>query len=197
MIKIKNFLALLLVTVFIVSSCSIEKRVHRPGYHVAWKKSQSNHENGDNQKLAVENTKQSMQKGSVIETPLKTKKVIVETLAFKKSTASSSKHDKQYKESATTTEEKVHILNKGVRTDEAMESPSNSEVQTSSETKSNSGGWSDAMFILLVILCLIIPPLAVYLITEDLLKTLIALILTLLFVLPGVIYAFYLLFTEY
>ncbi|MDX1652449.1 MAG: YqaE/Pmp3 family membrane protein [Brumimicrobium sp.] len=56
---------------------------------------------------------------------------------------------------------------------------------------------ADGMFVLLLILCFFIPPLAVAIITKELLPTLLNLLLTLLFVLPGIIHALIVLFNRY
>ena len=55
-------------------------------------------------------------------------------------------------------------------------------------------GSDDTMFLLLLILCFIVPPLAVYLITEDLMQTLLNVLLMLLFFIPAVIHALIVLF---
>lgn len=58
------------------------------------------------------------------------------------------------------------------------------------QEKNSSGSSEDAMFILAVILAILIPPLGVLVYTNiDWMKVLIALVLTLLFFLPGMIYA--------
>lgn len=56
------------------------------------------------------------------------------------------------------------------------------------------GTMADVPFILLVILAILLPPLAVWLHAEDVTKLVISIILTLLFWLPGIIYAFLVLF---
>ncbi len=59
-----------------------------------------------------------------------------------------------------------------------------SPTQSSEESSNN-----DLLFILTVALCFILPPLAVYIFTEDLTQTLLNLLLTLLFIIPGVVHA--------
>lgn len=56
------------------------------------------------------------------------------------------------------------------------------------------GTMADVPFILLIILAILLPPLAVWLHAEDVTKLVISIILTLLFWLPGIIYAFLVLF---
>ena len=87
---------------------------------------------------------------------------------------------------------------KDSKENEAFETQEKVNVNQNAERKNNNtDSQDDVMFILLILLCLIIPPLAVFLITEDLKTTLISLLLTILFWLPGVIFAFYILFTRY
>lgn len=200
--NIKFFFALLLPTLFIVSSCSIEKRVHRSGYHVAWKNSQSNHQKLDKEQLlAVDHISQEESQNVEKISKLKSKEIRYETQGNKLISTDETKSVAVKKETESKTT-KLHISNNSSNdqraiVNEALEMPSSTEVQHTQESNNNSNGLGDVMFILLVILCLIIPPLAVYLITEDLKLTLISLILTLLFWLPGVIFAFYILFTRY
>jgi len=43
--NLRSFLLIMLAPTFVFSSCQIEKRVHRPGYHVQWEKSKSSNIN--------------------------------------------------------------------------------------------------------------------------------------------------------
>lgn len=81
--------------------------------------------------------------------------------------------------------------NESMISDVETENSSDSEKNELSKKKNNnSGGGSDLIFVLAIIFAIIIPPLGVAIYTNiDWMKVLIALLLTLLFFLPGIIYA--------
>lgn len=62
------------------------------------------------------------------------------------------------------------------------------KIESNRQDKNNSSS-SDVPLILLVILCFLLPPLAVWLASRDTTQLIISIILTILFILPGVIYA--------
>lgn len=203
--KIKLFFAFVLTTLFIVSSCSIERRVHQPGYHISWKNSQSNNQKSDNEQLvaASETSKEEVKTVDKIST-LKSKKVS-NTVSKKKLITNNETEKVAANEGSKVTQKNnsssssiISEDKKVSKENEAFETQQKSDAKSNVDSKNNSNGIQDeVMFILLVLLCLIIPPLAVFIITEDLKLTLISLLLTLLFWLPGVIFAFYILFTRY
>ena len=171
-------------------SCTVQKRLHNSGYHVTWKsryksvdkndlitKETSNDDGVNSQDLAiVENAKE------------------IENEPFVIINSENSNNSFSY----TTTENK----SKSNRTNSVKSLTSGNEKQTMSKfmaikklakksTKSSNSD-DDLLLILLVILCFFIPPLAVAIASDwDLTKILISLILTLLFWVPGVIYALY------
>lgn len=202
--KIKSGSIFLLVTLFVVSSCSIEKRVHRSGYHISWKNSQSNHQKSDKEQLlVVDHVSQEENQDVEKMSKLKTKELRYETSKKELVPEGRTKIIAVNNESQSDNESNNIFINtfndsETALVNEALETVNNPEVQFNSERSNTGNGTQDeVMFILLVLLCLIIPPLAVYLITEDLKLTLISLVLTILFWIPGVIFAFYILFTRY
>lgn len=203
--NIKLFFAFVLTTLFIVSSCSIERRVHQPGYHISWKNSQSNNQKSDNEQLvaASETSKEEVQtvdkisilKSKKVSNTVSKKKLITNNETGKVTANEGSKVTEKNNSSSSSI---ISEDKKVSKENEAFETQQKSDVKSNVDSKNNSNGIQDeVMFILLVLLCLIIPPLAVFIITEDLKLTLISLLLTLLFWLPGVIFAFYILFTRY
>lgn len=203
--NIKLFFAFVLTTLFIVSSCSIERRVHQPGYHISWKNSQSNNQKSDNEQLvaASETSKEEVKTVDKIST-LKSRKVS-NTVSKKKLITNNETEKVAANEGSKVTQKNsssssliIYEDKKDSKENEAFETQEKVNVNQNAErTNNNTGSQDDVMFILLILLCLIIPPLAVFLITEDLKLTLISLLLSLLFWLPGVIFAFYILFTRY
>ena len=181
-----------------VSSCSIEKRVHRSGYHVAWKNNQLNH-----QKQLLATDHESKNERHDIEKISKLKPKELAYKASKKELISVKEIDIP----VAINEVKSEAINSLITSNssnvqeavvnEVLEKPFSDQVQESHQNKNTNGTLGGVMFLLLVLLCLIIPPLAVFLITDDLKTTLISLLLTILFWLPGVIFAFYILFTRY
>lgn len=203
--NIKLFFAFVLTTLFIVSSCSIERRVHQPGYHISWKNSQSNNQKSDNEQLvaASETSKEEVQtvdkisilKSKKVSNTVSKKKLITNNETGKVTANEGSKVTEKNNSSSSSI---ISEDKKVSKENEAFETQQKSDVKSNVDSKNNSNGIQDeVMFILLVLLCLVIPPLAVFIITEDLKLTLISLLLTLLFWLPGVIFAFYILFTRY
>ena len=59
----KKFILALLALTIILSSCSIEKRIHTPGYHIKWNKS---NQNSGRQKLASKNNENPPKENKIL-----------------------------------------------------------------------------------------------------------------------------------
>lgn len=112
--------------------------------------------------------------------------------------ASTDKIDSDSPSNESSVPEKSSNTNSKVQKDNTPEEyfdNSKSEFIKMKKVKGKKGGGSDSMFILAVICAIILPPLGVAIYTNiDWMKVLIALLLTLLFYLPGLIYALLVLF---
>lgn len=171
-------------------SCTVQKRLHNSGYHVTWK---SRYKSADKNDLITKETSNddgvNSQDLAIVENAKE-----IENEPFVIINSENSNNSFSY----TTTENK----SKSNRTNSVKSLTSGNENHTMSKsmaikklakksTKSSKSD-DDLLLILLVILCFLIPPLAVAIASDwDLTKILISLILTLLFVVPGIIYALY------
>ncbi len=199
--KFSIFLAFIYVFAMVFSSCStsesvvsngfLQKRKYNKGFHKTGKnnikvKGDKNQEvlvlnNAIQNDTKIVNEKETTSKISKNKTVVK--ETIKEVLAIKESSV------KEVSTNKNTTKEKNKVVeaieNKVEKVTSALKNES--ILNTSSNTSSNT---SDDMMILLIILAIIIPFVAVGIYTDwDVTKTVIALILTLLFFLPGMIYA--------
>jgi uncharacterized membrane protein YqaE (UPF0057 family) len=91
----------------------------------------------------------------------------------------------------------VFNLGSGSAVQKSMKQESTTEqVVASNKEQSGKSGWVSIPFILILILCFLLPPLAVFLHTNDIGTPFwISVILTLLFWVPGIIYALYVVLT--
>ena len=191
-ILISGFLAI----TFLFSSCqsltnlSIEKRQHRGGYYVDWG-------NGKVKTDPVKNTtaKAKQSKDTPKQTAAATKPAAnsesTATTEQKKSTANATAvNNSETKKARTTSTFKVKEEAVAQRESSKKTSSSFSYAFSDSDNASS----SDTPTWVLAVLCILLPPLAVFLHLGIGTEFWISLILTLLFWIPGVIYAFIIIF---
>lgn len=193
--KLSIFLAFIYVFAMVFSSCStsesvvsngfLQKRKYNKGFHKTGKNKIKSNGTKNEEVLVLNNTIKSDTK--IIneeEIPSKeAKEASSEVLVIKESSV------KEVSTNNKTTKVKSKIVQVIESKVEKVTSVLKNEtiLNTSSNTSSNT---SDDMMILLIILAIIIPFVAVGIYTDwDVTKTLIALILTILFWLPGIVYA--------
>lgn len=207
MLNFKRIILTVLVGTFILSSCSIEKRIHRPGYHVEFNKKVKN--TSINEALAVEqNTKNSDQvvNQDNIKLNVKEEKNIKLASTSSKEKVSKRSHPElnlkieevKSKKNTSTTNQRSTSETKTEEILSAQQTSNDNSLFIENNKQKDSGNtFADTMMILILLLCFFLPPLAVWLMTEDLKLTLISLLLSLLFWLPGVIFALYFFLKKY
>lgn len=168
-------------------SCSIQKRVHNDGYAVNWKTIQ-----GKAKDAKVESIQQDVENQSNYEAILLEKKVVKST-ELVASIAQTNQRLKAEKIQSASTQQSSGIHK--VQQQHENQKQQHTVVEKVKQTKKmrsalkQNNGISDRD-LLLIILALIIPFVAVGIATDwDVTKVLIALLLTFLFWIPGVIYA--------
>lgn len=181
----------LALTISLISlSCSVEKRIYNSGYHVTWKNGK--HKSNQNDVTA----KYEIQKTEIAESEeiVKSNNSIIKEssnqsvglnngIKFEKSVSSESKA-----KSSTITSFKDGF--KKIDLKKRVNHFSKKEIIKKVVQKSSSKKQDDTELILMVILCFLIPPIAVGLATDwDLETVVLNVILTLLCGLPGVIHA--------
>ena len=174
-------------------SCTVQKRLHNPGYHVTWK---SKYKSVDKTDLLTKETSNDEKKINSEDLAIVENAKEIENEPFV--IINSENSNEAFSYTSTETEKN----NKSIAHNSTKNLNSGREKNTISKymaikkiakkaTKSTSSD-DDILLILLVILCFFIPPLSVAIASDwDLTKILISLILTLLFWVPGVIYALY------
>ncbi len=174
-------------------SCTVQKRLHTSGYHVTWK---GKYKSSDKNDLITKESSNDEKKVTSEDVAFVENAKEIENEPFVIINSENSSDSFSY----TTTETKKK--DKSVSQTSYKSLNSGSEKHTMSNymaikklakkaTKSSSTD-EDILLILLVILCFLIPPLAVAIASDwDLIKILISLILTILFWVPGIIYALY------
>jgi len=192
--KMKKLLILGITSLLLTVSCSVQKRLYNSGYHVSWKnKYQSvdksdfitkenfvSDEREDNQDLAT--IEDSREIGNTQFSESINSKKLVEPISYT-TTESKNKNVAPIKN----TSKKLNSVPKRNKVSKFMESK-----KLAKRANKSSGSDEDILLILLVILCFLIPPLAVGIASDwDLTMLLISIILTLLFWIPGVLFALY------
>ncbi len=187
--KIKQISFIALAITFILSSCTVERRLHNSGFHVKWNKSHSTSET----EVSVNEDKKVDEVVEISTNSENNEVAVRENEAFNAGAID-----------AIELNENVSLkTNKKTLDEEAIEAVSTQKNEGKLNTRfehrkaklefkkavKNNSSMSD-MDILLLILCFLIPFLAVGLATDwDVTKVLICLILSLLFWIPGIIYA--------
>ena len=202
--RVSVILAFIYVFAMTLSSCStsesvvnnnfLQKRKYNKGFHKSSKKKVKTNKNSSEEILVLNeiNKKESIKKVNSLNKIEEVESVEVnlnEELVIEENT------DKKIssKENTVTTKNKVikALESKVEKVTEALKN------KTMINKSSNTSNTSDDMMILLIILAILIPFVAVGIYTDwDVKKTVIALILTLLFWLPGMIYAFLTIFDK-
>lgn len=207
--KKRNYLFLFLaITALLIQSCAIEKRMHRPGYSIT-KNTKISSKSEPKEDLALNNVslneKQEDSEKDSKENSAKTTANSQKEIAKKTAKQEDKKHQPkktktQGEDLATTSSERksestiMSSLNSSndVRT---TKQESYKELNTSKQESSNFK--DEIMTIIVLLLCIFIPPVGVYIVTRELKVTLLNLLLTILFVLPGIIHALYIFFKRY
>ena len=197
--KTIKLLGLIVASVMIVSSCAIEKRVHQSGFHIVKKTTPKKTKKSDKEELTVveydlaiaektvQNEVEIKPNKSILQSNNNSKSISKkETKSVEKSTIGEVKQSKKSTPTSNSlfkqTENKVSYENHSV--------DSFSFYQTEKLEKKRNR-LADTMTILILVLCFVLPPLAVWLMTEDATLTLISLLLSLLLWLPGIIFALF------
>ncbi len=187
--KIKQISFIVLAATFILTSCTVERRLHNSGFHVKWNNSHSTSET----EVSVSEVKKVEEVDEVF-----TKNEIGEVALNENETFKAEAIDAiDLNENVSLKEEKS--LTNDVAVGTISESKKVNNIDTKFEHRKaklefkkavkNNSSMSD-MDILLLILCFLMPFLAVGLATDwDVTKVLICLILSLLIWVPGIIYA--------
>ncbi len=174
-------------------SCTVQKRLHNPGYHVTWKnKYQSidkndfaSKESGLDDKKANSEDVASLENAKEIENePF----VIINSENSNDSFSYTTTELEKKNNSSLNSAYKSLNSSRGKNT---MSKYMAIKKIAKKSTKSTSSD-ADVLLILLVVLCFFIPPLSVGIASDwDLTKLLISILLTVFFWIPGVIYALY------
>jgi len=187
--KIKQISFIVLVITFILSSCTVERRLHTSGYHVKWNKSHSISETevSFNDDKKVDEVVEIFTKNEISEVALNEN----ETFKTEAIDAIDLNENVSLKEKKSLT----HDFTVGTISEQKKENNLNTKFEHRKaklefkKASKNNSSLSD-MDVLLLILCFLIPFIAVGLATDwDVTKVLICLILSLLFWIPGIIYA--------
>lgn len=188
----KNIYILAVAAIILsLGSCTIEKRHYQSGYHVEW-----NHRNNAIDKAEeVKITSPEQEATAAVEIPGTTdvNAVVVPmdspatSVQPVEETTTALGEEPIFKKQSTT--QKLTELAE-VRNNNQVE-VAESENDQADNSQNTSGGSNQVSDVLLIILCLLIPPLAVYLYESDLTANFwVDLLLSLLFWVPGVIFAF-------
>lgn len=203
----KNSVVALLLSavILIMGSCSIEKRVHQRGFHIA-KKTNYNKNNKHSSDIVELNNKQQTEVNNEVAQhdvnlePAATEGNSKITTIQDSDVLEEQQSAKTNKSAAVKTKSANPVIGKKRSTaaqtkeDLALEDSFSTE-QKQKEQSSNS--LDDTMKILILILCFLLPPVAVWLLTEDIVMLIISILLSLLFWLPGIIFALYHFFQVY
>jgi len=198
--NIYSILLGLIAITFLFSSCksltnvSIEKRQHRGGYYVDWGNGKVKTDQVKSQQVSIKQTKISESKISLNDESRKS--VLKESDVYVKHNRET---DQQQTKNVTIQKSNRHNSFETNQEPLALYSKGNSEKAGSSvkynfEEGDDSQASSDTPTWVLAILCILLPPLAVFLQFGIGTEFWISLILTLLFWIPGVIYAFVVIF---
>lgn len=187
--KIKQISFIVLVITFILSSCTVERRLYNSGFHVKWNKSHSASETevSFNDDKKVDEVVEIFTKNEISEVALNEN----ETFKTEAIDAIDLNENVSLKEKKSLT----HDFTVGTISEQKKENNLNTKFEHRKaklefkKASKNNSSLSD-MDVLLLILCFLIPFIAVGLATDwDVTKVLICLILSLLFWIPGIIYA--------
>lgn len=191
----KNYFLLIAVLVVFASSCTITKRRYNSGYHIEWKHAAAKVEknNHENELAKVETpTEETV---APVETPASEPSVVTSTPANTVVSNPVAETSKSIAEKSVSKKSTTRTSNVSTAT---FEAPVQSKTSTQGFVpvadnldSTESKALSQVDMVLLVILALLIPPLAVYLHQGSWNEMCwISLLLTILFWVPGVVFAF-------
>ena len=200
----KKLLLALLFVGFVISSCSIEKRLHQKGFNVEWNKNLGSLKKDKKQKQDFVSSEAGEEIAVVSPKTIKAPSVnnnnsiSVDGVTLNESNETSvlvqenTNNEVNSQESEAINRTKTEKVNKAIRSPKAS---SSKEVASAKKTMASTRLVKKALkdevpTILLYALCFFIPFLAVGLATDwDVTAVVINLLLTILFVLPGIIHA--------
>ena len=175
----------------IATSCTVQKRVYNSGYHVTWNHSQK----GEDQEKLVEKISEK----EVVSIEIKSNNVLssenenglIVPVSYRQQDEIVSQNDSPSNFSNKKDVKSVLISDsKNERNSFRKNDNTFSKITSFKSLKKSSKAPMDEFTILLIILCFLIPPLAVGLATNwETTPLIISLILTFLFWIPGIIYA--------
>jgi uncharacterized membrane protein YqaE (UPF0057 family) len=208
MLKIKSF-AFLLISLLLIGSCTIEKRIHQSGFHIVKKSSHQKTER--NESIKKDNIDEDLAESDKIQGQTATNKktqskkiknnaVVNEIASTEKGTSLASEEEVKSNNSNTIQENASSSAakNKKRKTTSSIEDLATDKLFDQNESKETSNNLlDDTMKILILILCFLFPFIAVWLLTEDVKLLLISILLCILFWLPGIIFALYHFFQVY
>lgn len=207
--KKKNILFLLLVvTAMLIQSCAIEKRIHRPGYSIT-KNTKTTSKSEPKEYLAMNNVsldeKQDDSEKDSKENSAKTTANSQKEIAKKTAKQERKKHQPkttktQGEDLATTSSERKSeptIMSSLNSNNDVRSSKPESYKELNTSKQESSNYKDEIMTIIVLLLCIFLPPVGVYIVTRELKVTLLNLVLTLLLFVPGLIHALYIFFKRY
>jgi uncharacterized membrane protein YqaE (UPF0057 family) len=187
--KIKQISFIVLAATFILTSCTVERRLHNSGFHVKWNNSHSTSETevSVSEVKKVEEVDEVFTKNEISEVALNDNETFkteaIDAIDLNENVSLKEEKSLTYDVAVGTISESKKVDNLNTKFEHRK-----AKLEFKKAVKNNSS-MSD-MDILLLILCFLIPFLAVGLATDwDVTKVLICLILSLLFWVPGIIYA--------
>jgi uncharacterized membrane protein YqaE (UPF0057 family) len=181
-------------------SCTVQKRLHNPGYHVTWKSKYQSADknevskNENNQNEAIENSE---------DVALNENAKAIENEPFVIINSKKSNDSFSYTSNKTKRQNETFLNNSSkslIAKNQENKVSKHAAIKKIAKKASRSSSQyeDDILFLLLLVLCFVFPPLAVAIASGfDLIKILISIILTILFWLPGIIYALYVVLTEH
>lgn len=187
--KITKFLLLGFISLAVITACSIEKRHYNSGYHVVWK---NNHQSSDKNEMVENESKNSVSPENTIAS---VQPVLIQKEELTTEPNTENSNTIQNNESTTTshslTDHESQTLEnkKSIAFDKKMNRLVGKSIIKAAK-KSIPNSKDDTDEILLIILCFLLPPVAVGLKTNwDQRTVLINILLTLLCGIPGIIHA--------
>lgn len=190
----RNRIIAIIAIVTLMSSCSIEKRHYMSGYHVDWHSRSAKVEHHKHQDTEDQTTVAS--NGLVNETAINTEQpciqevINVESVELTEQTASSNQNIS--KEEIKAEKKLNRIISQTLHQKDVTSTIDNTAQVNQVEQKSEN---ADTELLLLALLAILLPPLAVFLFENSITTNFwISVILTLLGWLPGIIFAFYIIF---
>lgn len=200
----KKLLLAVLVVGFAISSCSIEKRVHRKGFHVEWNKNLGNNKKDKNQASDIETGEETAKNPIKVKTNLKEGNIIVNSTTTDGIEATENQlltSDDQNLTVSDAVEIAAYNLKRNANVSGVKSTANDISDDVENAVKENKKTFKNFLAIkkaakgdvpvgLLYVLCFFIPFVAVGLATDwDINKVLINILWSLLCGIPGIIHA--------